>query len=60
MGDIADLKSTNFFRTFVIVEKLQREYEILECPDKDFQHMGRWKMVLLLPKTGYNKYFELY
>ncbi len=44
----------------MMAEKLQHEYEILECPDKDFQHMGRRKMVFLLPKTGYNKYSELY
>ena len=60
MGDIADLKSTIFFRTFVTAEKLQRELEILECPHKDLQHMGRCKMVLLFPKTCYNKYSELY
>ena len=41
-------------------ELLQRESEILECPDKDFQLMGRCIMILLLLKTGYNKYFELY
>ena len=41
-------------------ELLQRESEISECPDKDFQLMGRCKMILLLPKTGYNKYSELY
>ena len=41
-------------------ELLQRESEISESPDKDFHHMGRCKMILLLLKIGYNKYYELY
>ena len=47
-------------RIFVTAELLQHEFEISECPDKDFHHTGRCKMVLLLPKIGYNKYSELY
>ena len=39
---------------------MQHESKILECLDKDFLHMGRCKMALLLPKTGYNKYSELF
>ena len=53
-------KISCFIRIFVTTELLQHEYEIWESPDKDFHHMGRWKMILLLLKTGYNKYSELY
>lgn len=60
VGDIAKLKSTPFFQNFCDTEKLQCEFEILGCLDKDFQHMGRCKIVLLFPKTGYNKYSKLY
>ena len=53
-------KISYFIRIFVTVELLQHEPEILECPDKDFQLMGRCKMILLFTKTCYNKYSELY
>jgi len=53
-------KISYFIRIFVTVELLQCESEISECLDRDFQLMGRCKMILLLLKTGYNKYSELY
>lgn len=53
-------KISYLIRIFVTAKLLQRKSEISECLDKDFHHMGRCKMVLLLPKIGYNKYSELY
>lgn len=59
-GDITDLKSTIFFKTFITVGQLQCEFEFPECPDRDFIHIGRWRMVILFPKISYNKHSELY
>jgi len=43
----------------VTTGQLQHEFEFPD-PYRDFNHMGRCRMVIIFPTIGYNKYSELY
>ena len=59
-GSYRWFKINYFFRNFVTACQFQRKSESLESPDSGFKHMKWCRMIIPFPKTGYNKYSELY